>query len=76
MSCLNLLALNLIELVDFDVNTLAKDLAPHVDELAYYAGKMLDEGGNNVSNDMNEDDDFNEAEQEAMEESDDTSVDK
>ncbi|KAJ8432474.1 hypothetical protein Cgig2_009500 [Carnegiea gigantea] len=66
----------LTDLVNFDVNTLAKDLAAHVDELAYFAGKMLDEGGNNISNDMSEDDDFSEAKQEAMEESDDILVDQ
>ena len=47
MVCLDLSALNLTELVDFDVNTLAKEPKPHVDELADFVGEMQEERGNN-----------------------------
>ncbi|KAJ8421284.1 LOW QUALITY PROTEIN: hypothetical protein Cgig2_023856 [Carnegiea gigantea] len=64
MLCLDLPALNFIKLVDFDVNTLAKKLKPHVDELADYVREIGNNKGDEISDDDSEDADFNEVEQE------------
>ncbi|KAJ8420225.1 hypothetical protein Cgig2_021595 [Carnegiea gigantea] len=70
MVCLDLSALNLTKLVDFDVNKLAKEPEPHVDELANYVGEVQGERGNNEGDVMNDDDnevaDFNEDEREII----------
>jgi len=62
------------------VNTLAKEPEPHVDELADFVGEMQEERGNNegdiMSDDDSEDADFNEAEQEPVDEYNDTSLDE
>ena len=67
MVCLDLSALNLTELGNFDVNTLAKESKPRIDVLADCVREMQDERGNNERDEMSDDDsedaDFNEAEQ-------------
>jgi len=60
------LSLSALNLTDFNVNTLAIECQAHVDELADFGGEMLDEGGNNGSHNISDDDseaeDYNEVE--------------
>lgn len=62
------------------MNTLAKALEPHVHELADFVEEMQEERGNNEGDIMSDNDskdaDFNEAEQEPIDEYDDTSLDE
>ncbi|KAJ8422947.1 LOW QUALITY PROTEIN: hypothetical protein Cgig2_032385 [Carnegiea gigantea] len=80
MVCMDLSSLNLTKLVDFDVITLAKEHKRHVNELADYIGEIQEESGNNEGDEMSDDDsedvNFNKAEQEPIEEYDDTSLDE